>query len=66
VSLAERERFAEKGSTACKDIGATGVHAVIELSSPTPLPERQTQVQDSGKHRAPKSVWSRLVAPLKR
>jgi hypothetical protein len=66
VSLAERERFAEKGVIARKDIGATGVHAVIELAGPALLPERRTQVSDSGKRRAPRSIWSRLVAPLKR
>lgn len=66
VSLAERERFAERGVTARKDIGATGMHAVIELAGATPLPERRIQVSGSGKRRAPRSVWSRLVAPLKR
>ena len=66
VSLAERERFVEKIVTARKDIGATGMHAVIELTSPTPLPERRIEVSESGKRRAPSSVWSRIVAPLKR
>jgi hypothetical protein len=66
VSLAERERFVERGVIARKDIGATGMHAVIELAGATPLPERRTQVSDSGKRRAHRSVWSRLVAPRRR
>jgi hypothetical protein len=66
VSLAERERFAERGVIARKDIGATGMHAVIELAGATPLPERRIHVSDSGKRRASRSVWSRLVAPRKR
>ena len=66
VSAAERERFAEETVTARKDVGATGLHAVIELTSPTPLPERQADVSASGKRRVPQSVWSRIVAPLKR
>jgi hypothetical protein len=66
VSLAERERFVERGVIARKDIGATGMHAVIELAGATPLPERRTQVSDGGKRRAHRSVWSRLVAPRRR
>ncbi len=66
VSVAERERFAEMNVTARKDVGATGMHAVIELASPAPIPERHTPLGDSGKRDAPRSVWSRLVSPLKR
>jgi hypothetical protein len=66
VSVAERERFAEESMTARKDIGATGVHAVIELTSPKALPKRQAPVISRGTDEARASIWSRLVAPLKR
>jgi hypothetical protein len=70
VSVAERERFAEQRQVvARKDIGATGMHSVIEMSSPTPV--RETRLADlsaSAIQRSPddKSLWSRLVSPLKR
>jgi hypothetical protein len=38
VSVAERERFAERRVAACKDSGDTGVHTAIELSSPREAP----------------------------
>jgi hypothetical protein len=41
VSIAERERFADTGLAARKDVGASGVHAVIELVTPAPLAERR-------------------------
>ncbi len=41
VSIAERERFADTGLAARKDVGASGVHAVIELATPAPLAERR-------------------------
>jgi hypothetical protein len=66
VSVAERERFAEKSITPGKDVGATGVHAVIELTSPKALPARQAQVSRKSTSEARSSIWSRLVAPLKR
>jgi hypothetical protein len=66
VSVAERERFAEQSMSARKDIGATGVHAVIELTSPKALPERQARVSSKGTNAAQSSIWSRLVAPLRR
>jgi hypothetical protein len=66
VSVDERERFAEESMTARKDIGATGVHAVIELTSPKALPERQAQTSSKGTSAAQSSIWSRLVAPLRR
>lgn len=69
VSVAERERFAESQVAARKDIGATGVHTIIEMASPKPVPE--TRLADlagnSGDRRSEeKSIWSRLVSPLKR
>jgi hypothetical protein len=67
VNAAERERFAQDRVAARKDIGETGSHSVIELTSPTPLPkraEREVVPQDKGAHKG--SLWSRLVAPLKR
>jgi hypothetical protein len=67
VSVAERDRFAEQGVTARKDIGETGVHAVIELAGPTLRPERRTLVSVKNSRPAPKaSLWSRLISPLKR
>jgi hypothetical protein len=66
VSVAERERFAEQTLMPRKDIGATGVHAVIELTSPKALPERQRRVFSKSMGEARPSIWSRLVAPLKR
>jgi hypothetical protein len=66
VSLAERERFAETGVTGRKDIGATGLHTVIEMASPIPLPGRRGQAGGSSERRARGSIWSRLVAPLRR
>src|SRR5205823_12950729 len=41
VSIAERERFADTGLAARKDVGPSGVHAVIELATPAPLAERR-------------------------
>jgi hypothetical protein len=70
VSNAERERFAEQQKVvARKDIGATGLHAVIELSSPRPVPETTlADLAESSGQRVTddKSLWSRLIAPLKR
>ena len=80
VSIAERERFADTGLAARKDVGATGVHAVIELATPAPLAERRAterrvterrvDAAPSGSskraaHEAP-SLWSRLLAPRSR
>jgi hypothetical protein len=69
VSVAERERFAERQVAARKDIGATGMHAIIEMASPTPVPEtRLADLRASTGQGQPeeKSLWSRLVSPLKR
>jgi hypothetical protein len=69
VSVAEKERFAEDRLNARKDVGATGVHSVIELTSPAPLPERQVREVPAGKaaeSSAKGSIWSRIVKPLKR
>lgn len=69
VSIAERERFAESQVEARKDIGATGMHAVIEMASPTPVPEtRLADLQAAANPRPAeeKSIWSRIVSPLKR
>ncbi|MGH8264485.1 MAG: hypothetical protein ACRET4_13480 [Steroidobacteraceae bacterium] len=68
VSIAERERFAEHQVEARKDIGATGMHAVIEMASPTPVPETRLADLQSANQRPveEKSVWSRIVNPLKR
>jgi hypothetical protein len=70
VSIAERERFADTGVAARKDVGASGVHAVIELVTPEPPPERRVDAapSDSGKRAALEatSLWSRLLAPRTR
>jgi hypothetical protein len=70
VSVAERERFAQDRLAARKDVGATGVHSVIELTSPAPLPERRVRevLPNAGSAATPKSgsLWSRLVSPRKR
>ncbi len=69
VSVAERERFAESRVAARKNIGATGVHTIIEMASPKPVPEtRLADLAASSGERQPeeKSIWSRLVSPLKR
>jgi hypothetical protein len=70
VSVAERERFAQERVAARKDVGATGVHSVIELTSPAPLPERRAReaLPNTSSTASPKSgsLWSRLVSPLKR
>jgi hypothetical protein len=67
VNTAERERFSHDHVKARKDIGETGSHSIIELTSPTPLPkraEREVPPQDKVAHKG--SLWSRLLAPLKR
>ena len=80
VSIAERERFAVTGLAARKDVGASGVHAVIELATPAPLAERRAAERrvlerrvdaapsDSSKRAAHQatSLWSRLLAPRNR
>jgi hypothetical protein len=75
VSIAERERFADAGLAARKDVGASGVHAVIELATPAPLAERRVAERrvdaapsDTSKRAALEatSLWSRLLAPRNR
>ena len=80
VSIAERERFADTGLAARKDVGSSGVHAVIELATPAPLAERRAverrvaerrvdaAASDSSKRAAHQatSLWSRLLAPRNR
>jgi hypothetical protein len=80
VSIAERERFADTGLAARKDVGAAGVHAVIELATPVPVAERRgaerrvaerrvdAAPSDSNKRAALEatSLWSRLLAPRDR
>jgi hypothetical protein len=73
ISIAEHDRFEEGRLEAGKDVGATGVHAVIELSGPKPLPDREIQpvakVRDSdegGDDPEPGSLWSRLLPSRRR
>jgi hypothetical protein len=71
VSMAEQERFEERRVVARKEAGELGEHAVIELTCPVTLPERQasiTLVTGSGESnpRVSPSRWSWLLAPRKR
>ena len=72
VSIAERERFADTGVAARKDVGTAAMHAVIELATPAPPAERRLAAP-SDRRAAPSdrrksaasqatSLWSRLVA----
>jgi hypothetical protein len=63
VSIAERERFADSGLAARKDVGASGVHAVIELATPAPLAERRAAERRVAERRvAERHVAERHVA----
>ena len=42
VSVAERERFANQKVEARKDVGATGTHAVIEITDELVAPRKRT------------------------
>ncbi|TLY74101.1 MAG: hypothetical protein E6K43_09360 [Gammaproteobacteria bacterium] len=80
LAIAERERFADTGLAARKDVGVSGVHAVIELATPAPLAERRAVERrvaerrvdappsDTSKRAAlgATSLWSRLLAPRNR
>jgi hypothetical protein len=44
VSVAERERFAERRVVARKDVGATGTHTIVELATAAPV--RETTLAD--------------------
>ena len=71
VSMAEQERFEERRVVARKEAGELVEHAVIELTCPVALPERQasiTLVTGSGESnpRVSPSRWSWLLAPRKR
>jgi hypothetical protein len=80
VSNAERERFADTGVSARKAVGASAVHAVIELATPAPPAERRAverrvaerrvdaEPSDTSKRAAleARSLWSRLLAPRTR
>jgi hypothetical protein len=70
VSNTERERFADAGVAARKAVGTSGVHAVIELATPAPVPECRVDAapSDSSKRAAREatSLWSRLLAPRTR
>src|SRR6266478_6512624 len=76
VSITERERFADAGVAARKDVGTAAMHAVIELATPAPPAERRLAAP-SDRRAAPSdrrksvasqatSLWSRLVAPRAR
>ena len=62
ISLAEHDRFQERRVAARKDVGDSGQHAAIELTSRPALPERRTKIEvgNASKPNAP-SLWSRLL-----
>jgi hypothetical protein len=70
ISIAERERFADRRVRAAKDVGAAGTRSVIEISGPAPLPDRRSTAAadepDKRSGAAESSLWSRLLSPLKR
>jgi hypothetical protein len=71
VSIAEQERFEERRLAARKDAGDLGEHAVIELTCPATLPERQVSTASApgngeSNPQESSSLWSRLLAPRKR
>jgi hypothetical protein len=45
VSVAERERFANQKVEARKDVGATGTHAIIEITDELVAPRKRTPPQ---------------------
>jgi hypothetical protein len=70
VSIAERDRFADRRVAPRKDVGESGRQTVIELVGPAPLPQRAAAPAPAGsdKPAAPgsTSLWSRLLVPLGR
>ncbi len=69
VANAERERFSQQRVVPKRDIGATGTHTIVELSTAVRVPERRlADISNNPSHRASDSgsLWSRIVAPLKR
>jgi hypothetical protein len=69
VSQAERDRFANRRMVPKLDVGATGQHTIIELATAPTVPQRRLSdiARKQGKEPADSgSLWSRLVAPLKR
>jgi hypothetical protein len=69
VAQAERDRFSQQRVVPRRDVGATGTHTIIELSTAARVPERRlADISNNPTHRTSDSgsLWSRLVAPLKR
>lgn len=69
VSQAERDRFVNRRVVPKLDIGATGQHTIIELATAPTVPQRRLSdiARQQGKEPSDSgSLWSRLVAPLKR
>jgi hypothetical protein len=69
VSTAEHERFVDRRITARKDSGPTGVHTVIELSTPPPVPTtRLANLAETANRRGvdEESLRPRTFAPVKR
>jgi hypothetical protein len=69
VSAAEHERFVDRRIAARKDSGPTGVHTVIELSTPPPVPTtRLANLSETANRRGAddQSLRPRTFAPVKR
>jgi hypothetical protein len=61
LELAEHDRFQERRVAARKDVGATGTHMAIELTSRPALPERRARVEVTTAKQSTPSLWSRLL-----
>jgi hypothetical protein len=69
VSTAEHERFVDRRIAARKDNGLTGVHTIIELSTPPPVPTtRLANLSETANRRGTddESGRPRTFAPVKR
>ena len=69
VSTAEHERFVDRRIAARKDSGPTGVHTVIELSTPPPVPTTRLANLSETANRCgadDQSLRPRTLAPVKR
>ncbi|HEY3784727.1 MAG TPA: hypothetical protein VGL55_05555 [Steroidobacteraceae bacterium] len=66
VGASEEARAANHLLVALKDIGASGRHAVIELSTPRAMPTqaRVAESKPSGRYAARTSLWLRLINSL--
>lgn len=68
VGASEEARAAQHSLAALKDIGASGRHAIIELSTPrgTPVETRPPASTPPPRYSARASLWARLLTSLRR